>query len=63
MSDISERFWKRKIPVHQIIQTPWGQGKEIGIAACLIIIHLDNGDNKFLDSKRIINIDGVCEYK
>ena len=54
MSEISERYWKRRIPVHQRIQTPWGEGKEMGRSANFVIIKLKNGDIKFVEENKII---------
>ena len=62
MSEISERYWKRKIPVHQIIQTPWGESKEIGVSANFIVIKLKNGDVRFIEENKIIIEDNSYRY-
>lgn len=53
MSEISERYWKRKIPVHQKINTPWGEGQEIGISAQYIIVKFKDGTVKNLEEAKI----------
>ena len=53
MSEISERYWKRNIPVHQKISTPWGEGKEIGVAASFIIAKMKDGTIRFLEETKI----------
>lgn len=62
MSEISERYWKRDIPVHQIIRTPWGESKEIGVSARYIIVKLRNGDIKFIEENKISKIGEIFEY-
>jgi len=62
MSEISEKYWKRKIPVHQVIQTLWGEGKEIGVADRYIIVRLQDGIIKFLEEDKIVKKEGFFEY-
>lgn len=62
MSEISERYWKRNIPVHQLIQTSWGEVQEMGISASHIIVRLPNGDIKFIEESKIEIKEGIFEY-
>lgn len=62
MSEISERYWKRNIPVHQLIQTPWGEGQEIGISDQYIIVKFKNGDMKFVEERKISKTGEIFEY-
>ena len=62
MSEISEIYWKRRIPVHQKIQTPWGEGKEIGMSARFVIIKLKNEDIKFVEENKIIMNEDSYRY-
>ena len=63
MSEISERYWKRNIPVHQIIQTLWGESKEIGMSAQYVIVQLKNGDIKFIEENKIVKSEGSYKYE
>jgi len=45
-----------------LIQTPWGEGKEIGVSAQYVIIKLKNGDIKFIEERKIIKTGEIFEY-